>query len=83
MPKLTGLPTDDPIAVTRHEGNKYGIEPGVIGVADESSRLASKQHPDRFAPTGNGTDPNDVMGSVRALRREYQAAGCRRTRAGY
>jgi predicted TIM-barrel fold metal-dependent hydrolase len=73
------LPTDDPIAVTLHEMDKYGIELGLIGVSDATSRLALKRHPDRFVPAGNLPDPNDVTGSVRALRREYEEFGIRAT----
>jgi uncharacterized protein len=73
------LPTDDPIAVTLHEMDAYGIELGLIGVSDATSRLALKQHPDRFVPSGNIADPNDVTGSVRALRREYEEFGIKAT----
>jgi predicted TIM-barrel fold metal-dependent hydrolase len=73
------LPTDDPISVTLHEMDKYGIEVGLIGVSDATSRLALKRHPDRFAPSGNIPDPNDVTGSVRALRQEYEEFGIKAT----
>jgi uncharacterized protein len=73
------LPTDEPISVTLHEMDKYGIELGLIGVSDPTSRLALKQHPDRFVPSGNIPDPNDVTGSVRALRREYEEFGIKAT----
>lgn len=73
------LPTDDPISVTLHEMDRYGIELGLIGVSDETSRLALKQHPDRFVPSGNISDPNDVTGSVRALRQEYEEWGIKAT----
>jgi predicted TIM-barrel fold metal-dependent hydrolase len=73
------LPTDDPISVTLHEMDKYGIEAGLIGVSDATSRLALKQHPDRFVPSGNITDPNDVTGSVRALRQEFEEFGIKAT----
>jgi len=73
------LPTDEPISVTLHEMDKYGIELGLIGVSDPTSRLALKQHPDRFVPSGNIADPNDVTGSVRALRREYEEFGIKAT----
>jgi hypothetical protein len=73
------LPTDDPISVTLHEMDKYGIEVGLIGVSDATSRLALKRHPDRFVPSGNIPDPNDVTGSVRALRQEYEEFGIRAT----
>jgi uncharacterized protein len=73
------LPTDEPISVTLHEMDKYGIELGLIGVSDPTSRLALKQHPDRFVPSGNIADPNDVTGTVRALRREYEEFGIKAT----
>jgi predicted TIM-barrel fold metal-dependent hydrolase len=73
------LPTDDPISVTVREMDKYGIEVGLIGVSDATSRLALKRHPDRFVPSGNIPDPNDVTGSVRALRREYEEFGIKAT----
>ena len=69
------LPTGDPISVTLHEMDKYGIEIGLVGVSDATSRLALKRHPDRFVPSGNISDPNDVTGSVRALRQEYEEFG--------
>ena len=73
------LPTDDPVSVTLHEMDKYGIEAGLIGVSDATSRLALKRHPDRFVPSGNIPDPNDVTGSVRALRQEYEEFGIKAT----
>ena len=73
------LPTDDPIGVTLHGMDRYGIELGLIGVSDATSRLALKQHPDRFVPSGNIADPNDVTGSVRALRQEYEEFGIKAT----
>jgi predicted TIM-barrel fold metal-dependent hydrolase len=73
------LPTDDPISVTLHEMDKYGIEIGLIGVSDATSRLALKRHPDRFVPSGDIPDPNDVTGSVRKLRQEYEEFGIKCT----
>ncbi len=73
------LPTDDPIAVTLGEMDKYGIERGMVGVSDETSRAALKAHPDRFIPAGAVPDPNDVTGSVRAIRREFEEYGIRAT----
>src|ERR1700743_223444 len=73
------LPTSDPISVTLHEMDRFGIELGLIGVSDETSRLALKQHPDRFIPSGNIPDPNDVTGTVRSLRQEYEEYGIKAT----
>ena len=73
------LPTEDPISVSLKELDKYGIEIGLIGVSDAMSRLALKRHPDRFAPSGSVNDPNDVTGSVRAIRQEYEEFGIKAT----
>jgi uncharacterized protein len=73
------LPTDDPVSVTLGEMDKYGIELGMIGVGDEVSRTALKRHPDRFIPSGSVSDPNDVTGSVRAIRRDFEEYGIRAT----
>lgn len=73
------LPTNDPVAVTLHEMDRFGIEKGVIVVSDETSRLALKHYPDRFVPSGAVADPNDVVGSVRAIRREHEEFGIRAT----
>jgi predicted TIM-barrel fold metal-dependent hydrolase len=71
------LPTDDPVSVTLHEMDRHGVEIGMIGVGDETSQRALKQHPDRFVPSGSITDPNDVTGTVRRMRREYEEFGIR------
>ncbi|HXA60705.1 MAG TPA: amidohydrolase family protein [Streptosporangiaceae bacterium] len=71
------LPADDPIGVTLQEMDRFGVAQGLIGVSDETSRTALKRHPDRFIPSGNLDDPNDVMGSVQALRRDYEMYGIR------
>jgi predicted TIM-barrel fold metal-dependent hydrolase len=73
------LPTNNPIAVTLHEMDRFGIEKGLIGVVDETSQLALKRHPNRFIASGAIFDPNDVVGSVRAIRREYEKYGIRAT----
>jgi uncharacterized protein len=73
------LPTNDPVAVTLHEMDRFGIEKGLIVVSDETSRLALKHHPDRFVPSGAVADPNDVVGAVRAIRREHEEFGIRAT----
>ncbi len=73
------LSADDPITLTLHEMDRYGIEKGLVGVSDETSRLALKQHPDRFIASGAVFDPNDVVGSVRKIRQEYEEFGIRAT----
>ncbi len=73
------LPTNDPVAVTLHEMDRFGIEKGLIVVSDENSRRALKHHPDRFVPSGAIADPNDVVGSVRAIRSEHEEFGIHAT----
>jgi predicted TIM-barrel fold metal-dependent hydrolase len=70
------LPTVDPVEVTLAEMDRYGIERGLIGVDDEVSRLALKNHPDRFAASAN-VDPNQGMDAVRKLVREHEQFGIR------
>ncbi len=66
--------TDDPISVTLHQMDKFGIERGMIGARDEVSRAAIKRHPDRFIPSSN-VDPNRGMDGVRGLVRDYEELG--------
>jgi predicted TIM-barrel fold metal-dependent hydrolase len=74
-----GLPTDDPVSVVLQQMDRFGIEKAMIGVGEDSARLALKTFPDRFVPSGALVDPNDVMGSVNAIRREYEQFGIRAT----
>ncbi len=73
------LPTDDPVSLLLQQMDRFGIEKAVVGVGDESATLALKTYPDRFVPSGALADPNDVMGSVNAIRREYEQYGIRAT----
>ena len=74
-----GLPTDDPVSLLLQQMDRFGIEKAMIGVGDDSAELALKAFPDRFVPSGAISDPNDVMGSVNAIRREYEQFGIRAT----
>jgi predicted TIM-barrel fold metal-dependent hydrolase len=75
----TGLPTDDPVSLVLQQMDRFGIEKAMIGVSEESAELALKMFPDRFIPSGAIADPNDVMGSVNAIRRDYEQYGIRAT----
>lgn len=68
--------TPDPIAVTLHEMDRFGIEVGVIGVGDEVSRQALKAHPDRFVGQGF-VDPNRGMDGIRDMARQHEEFGVR------
>jgi uncharacterized protein len=74
-----GLPTDDPVSLVLQQMDRFGITKAMIGVGEESAELALKTFPDRFIPSGNIDDPNDVMGSVNAIRRDYEQHGIRAT----
>ena len=74
-----GLPTDDPVSLVLQQMDRFGIEKAMIGVSEGSAELALKTFPDRFIPSGAIADPNDVMGSVTAIRREYEQYGIRAT----
>ena len=49
----------------------------MIGVSDETSRAALKQHPDRFVPSGSIDRPERRHRHVRQLRQEYEEFGIR------
>ena len=74
-----GLPTDDPVSLLLQQLDRFGIEKAVIGVGEESAKKALDLFPDRFVASGAVSDPNDVMGSVAAIRREYEEYGIRAT----
>jgi len=74
-----GLPTDDPVSLVLQQMDRFGIEKAMIGVSEGSATLALKTFPDRFIPSGAIADPNDVMGSVNAIRRDYEQYGIRAT----
>jgi uncharacterized protein len=74
-----GLPTDDPVSLVLQQMDRFGIEKAMIGVSEGSAELALKTFPDRFVPSGAIADPNDVMGSVNVIRRDYEQYGIRAT----
>jgi uncharacterized protein len=74
-----GLPTDDPVSLVLQQMDRFGIEKAMIGVSEGSATLALKTFPDRFIASGAIADPNDVMGSVNAIRRDHEQYGIRAT----
>jgi uncharacterized protein len=68
--------TKDPIAVTLHEMDRFGIELGLIGVGGDVSAKALKDHPDRFIPIGH-VDPNRGMDGIRDMVRQHEKYGVR------
>ena len=66
----------DPISITLHEMDRFGVEVGLIGVGGDVSRKALKQHADRFVPQGS-VDPNKGMEGIRDMVRQYEEFGVR------
>ncbi|MFI4933420.1 MAG: amidohydrolase family protein [Caulobacterales bacterium] len=66
----------DPISITLHEMDRFGVEMGLIGVGGDVSRQALKAHPDRFIPQGS-VDPNKGMDGIRDMVRQYETFGVR------
>jgi uncharacterized protein len=67
------------VSLVLQQMDRFGIEKAMIGVGEDSAQLALKMFPDRFIPSGALVDPNDVMGSVNAIRREHEQFGIRAT----
>jgi uncharacterized protein len=78
VPEKEITDTDDPVALTLQEMDRWGIERGMIGVGDEAGTGvdALKRHPDRFIPS-TGFDPNAGMDAVRKLVHEHETYGVR------
>ncbi|MBT3426117.1 MAG: amidohydrolase [Gammaproteobacteria bacterium] len=74
VPKEVYGRSQDPIAVTLGEMDKYGIEQGLIGVGGEVSRKALQRYPDRFVGQGS-VDPNKGMQGVRDMVRQFEEFG--------
>ncbi|MBH0781014.1 amidohydrolase family protein [Nocardia bovistercoris] len=71
--------TDDPVSLLLRQMDRFGIEKAMIGVTEEAAASALANFPDRFIASGAVADPNDVMGSVNAIRRDYERYGIRAT----
>lgn len=64
----------DPVALTLHEMDRFGIEIALIGLGGDVSAEALKNHPDRFIAQGN-VDPNRGMDGIRDMVRQYEQFG--------
>src|SRR5260370_35431478 len=61
----------DPIAVTLHEMDRFGIELGLIGVGGDVATKALKDHPDRFISLGS-VEPNRGRDGIRSMMRQTE-----------
>jgi len=66
----------DPISVTLHEMDRFGVEIGLIGAGGDVSRKALQTYPDRFVAQG-GVDPNKGKDGIRSMVRQYEEFGVR------
>jgi predicted TIM-barrel fold metal-dependent hydrolase len=64
----------DPIAITLHEMDRFGIEIAVIGLGGDVSARALQDHRDRFVAQGN-VDPNKGMEGIRQMVRQHEEFG--------
>jgi predicted TIM-barrel fold metal-dependent hydrolase len=66
----------DPVSITLHEMDRFGVEVGLIGCGDEVSEKALVDHPDRFVASGF-VDPNQGMDGIREMVRQVEKYGVR------
>jgi len=66
----------DPISVTLHEMDRFGVEIGLIGAGGDVSLKALKTHSDRFVAQGS-VDPNKGKEGIRDMVRQYEEFGVR------
>jgi predicted TIM-barrel fold metal-dependent hydrolase len=78
VPEKKMRDTDDPVATTLAEMDRWGVEKGMIGVGrpDDEGARALKSHPDRFIASAS-FDPNQGMEGIRAIVRAYETWGIR------
>ena len=68
--------TKDPLSITLHEMDRFGVEIGLIGAGGDISQKAIKDHPDRFVTQGS-VDPNRGMEGIRDMVRQHEEYGVR------
>ncbi|MCD9622251.1 amidohydrolase family protein [Rhabdothermincola salaria] len=73
--------SDDPVAYTLGEMDKWGVAKGMVGVggrgeegAESTGEEAIERHPDRFFGAVNG-DPNEGMAGIEKIVRAYETWG--------
>lgn len=64
----------DPVAVTLAAMDKHGIDIGLVGLGNPATKEALGRHPGRFV-AGIEIDPNDISGTVRAIRDAHTQHG--------
>ena len=74
-----GLSTDDPVSLVLQQMDRFGYQKAMIGVG-EDLRAGPQDVPGPFRAVWLARmEPNNVMGSVNAIRRDYEQFGIRAT----
>jgi len=67
---------ENPIDITLHEMDRFGVEKGLIGCEGDVNQRALKDHPDRFIASGH-VDPNLGMKGIHSMVQQYEEYGVR------
>lgn len=62
--------TENPIDITLHEMDRWGVEWGLVSCRDEVAQQALRDHPDRFVATGS-VYPHESVDGIRKMRRQF------------
>ena len=65
---------EDPVEKTLAAMDKHGVAIGMVGLGNEATLRALKEHPDRFRPSLE-VDPNHVTKTVRRIRKAHDEHG--------
>lgn len=68
--------TENPIDITLHEMDRWGVEWGLVSCRDEVAQQALRDHPGRFVATG-GVYPHESVDGIRKMRRQFEEFGVR------
>ena len=68
--------TENPLDVTLHEMDRWGVVWGLVGCRDEVGQKALKDHPDRFIATG-GVYPHEIVDGLEKMNQQYEEYGVR------
>jgi predicted TIM-barrel fold metal-dependent hydrolase len=68
--------SEDPVGVTLHEMDRFGVAQALIGCEGKLGASALERFPDRFIPSMS-VDPNDGMDALRRMVKNYEVSGIR------
>lgn len=67
---------ENPIDITLHEMDRFGVEKGLIGCEGEVNQQALEDHPNRFLASAH-VDPNAGTAGIRKMVQQYEEFGVR------